>query len=50
MGKPLEWPPENGLEPARRKYGLLLATGQLGWESTPEVAGGLWRRLRDRMA
>ena len=32
------------------KYGLMLATGQLGWEATPEVAGRLWRRLRDRMA
>ena len=32
------------------KYGLMMATGQLGWEATPEVAGRLWRRLRDRMA
>ena len=32
------------------KYGLMLAIGQLGWEATPEVAGRLWRRLRDRMA
>ena len=32
------------------KYGLMLATGQLGWQATPEVAGRLWRRLRDRMA
>ena len=32
------------------KYGLLLATGKLGWESTLEVAAGLRRRLRDRMA
>ena len=32
------------------KYGLMLATGQLGWEARPEVAGRLWRRLRDRMA
>ena len=50
MDQPPEWPPEILLEPARRKYGLLLATGQLGWESTPEVAERLWRRLRDRMA
>ena len=32
------------------KYGLMLATGQLGWEATPEVAGRLWRRLKARMA
>ena len=32
------------------KYGLMLATGQLGWQATPEVAGRLWRRLKDRMA
>ena len=32
------------------KYGLLLATRQLGWKSTPEVAVDLWRRLRNRMA
>ena len=32
------------------KYGLRLATGQLGWEATPEVAGRLWRRLKARMA
>ena len=32
------------------KYGLLLATGQLGWEATPEVAARLWRQLRARMA
>ena len=32
------------------KYGLMLATGQLGWEATLEVAGRLRRRLRDRMA
>ena len=32
------------------KYGLLLATGQLGWESTPEVAVDLWRPLRNCMA
>ena len=50
MHQPLEWPPEHLLEPARRKYGLLLATIQLGWKSTPEVAGHLWRRLRDHMA
>ena len=31
------------------KYGLMLTTGQLGWQATPEVAR-LWRRLRDRMA
>ena len=45
----LEWPPDL-LEPARVKYGLLLATLQLEWESTPKVAAYLWRRLRDRMA
>ena len=50
MDQPAEWPPEHLLEPARMKYGLMLATGQLGWEATPEVAGRLWRRLRDRMA
>ena len=38
------------MEPARRKYGLLLATGRLGWDSTREVGGGLWRRFTDRMA
>ena len=32
------------------KYALLLATRQLGWESTPEVAADLWRQLRNRMA
>ena len=50
MDLPLEWPPENLLEPARMKYGLRLATRQLGWESTPDVAADLWRRLRNRMA
>ena len=50
MDQPPEWPPEHLLEPARKKYGLLLATGQLGWEATPEVAGRLWRGLRARMA
>ena len=32
------------------KYGRMLATRQLGWHATPEVAGRLWRWLRDRMA
>ena len=32
------------------KYGQLLASRQLGWESTPQVATYLWRRLRNRMA
>ena len=32
------------------KYGLMLATGQLGWEATREVAGRLWRRWKARMA
>ena len=32
------------------KYGPMLATGELGWEATPEVAGRLWRRLKARMA
>ena len=50
MDQLFEWPPENLLEPATMKYGLLLAIGQLGSESTPEVAASLWRRLRDRMA
>ena len=50
MDQLAELPPELLLEPARMKYGLMLATGQLGWEATPEVAGRLWRRLRDRMA
>ena len=50
MDQPPEWPPEHLLVPARMKYGLLLATGQLGWEATPEVAGHLWRRLRAHMA
>ena len=50
MDQPPEWPPEPLLEPARKKYGLLLATGQFGWEATPEVAGHLWRRLSARMA
>ena len=39
MDQPAEWPPEHLLEPARMKYGLMMATGQLGWEATPEVAG-----------
>ena len=50
MDQPPEWPPQHLLEPAIKKYGLLLATGQLGWEATPEVAGRLWRRLRARIA
>ena len=41
MDQPLEWPPQHLPEPARMKYGLMLATGQLGWEATPEVAGRL---------
>ena len=32
------------------KYGLMLAKGQLGWQATPDVAGPLWRRLKNRMA
>ena len=32
------------------KYGLMVATGQFGWEATPEVAGRLWRRLKAHMA
>ena len=50
MDQPPEWPPEHLMELARKKYGLLLAMGQLGWEATPEVAGHLRRRLRARMA
>ena len=50
MDQAAEWPPEHLLEPARMKYGLMLATRQLGWQATPEVAGRLWQRLRDRMA
>ena len=50
MDQPAEWPPEHLLEPARMNYRLMLATGQLGWETTPEVAVRLWRRLRDHMA
>ena len=50
MDQPTEWPPENLLEPARRKYGVLLAVGQVGWESTPQVVGRLWRRLTDHRA
>ena len=42
MDQPAEWPPEHLLELARMKYGLMLATGQLGWEATPEVARRLW--------
>ena len=49
MDQPPERPPEHLLEPARKKYGVLLAMGQLGWESTPEVAGQLCRRLRAHM-
>ena len=37
MDEPPDSPLEHLLEPARKKYGLLLATGQLGWESSPEV-------------
>ena len=50
MDQPPEWPPDHLLEPARKKYGLLLATGQLGWEATPKVPGRLWRRFRARTA
>ena len=50
MDLPPEWPPEKVLAQARLKYGLLLATGQLGRESIPEVASHLWRCLRNRMA
>ena len=50
MDQPPEWPPEHVLEPAKKNHGLLLATGQLGWEATPKVAGRLWRRLRAGMA
>ena len=32
------------------KYGLLLATGQVVWESTPEMAADLRRRLRNLVA
>ena len=32
------------------KYGRLLAIGQLGWESTPDVGTDLCGRLRNRMA
>ena len=45
-----EWPPEPLLRLATKKYDLLLATGLLGWEHTPEVAMRLWRRLRACMA
>ena len=43
------WPPKNVLQQARLKYGLMLATGQLGWEATPEVAARFWRKLRHHM-
>ena len=38
------------LEKAELKYGLVLASEELGWESTPKVAGTFWRRLRHYMA
>ena len=45
-----EWPPENVLEKAGVKYGLMLATGKLGWKTTPEVATTVWRRFKYLMA
>ena len=45
-----EWPPENALQQARLKYGLMLATGQLRCEATPQVAATFWRKLTHHMA
>ena len=45
-----EWPRENVLEHAKLNYGLVLASGQLGWEATPEVAATFSKRWRHYIA
>ena len=49
MDLPPDWPPDQVLAQARLQYGVLLATGQLGWGSTPEVVTDLCTRFRNRM-